>query len=130
MDFKKLEQIKTIKGNIRRYQYLLQTLEESANSIKDLKDSKRLSDKINRIFTQTNNEIKDLEKQRREIIMETMSLPEKERKILLLRYDAGMTWEEIASTCGCTARHVQRIVQMLKGAGVGKTCNSSSGGQG
>ena len=54
-------------------------------------------------------EVEDLEERRREIIQKISSMPQRERNLLLLHYDMGLTWEDTAKALGIGVRWMFRI---------------------
>lgn len=88
---------------------LLKRLGDDLEIVSGCKNSQAVVKKINAASEKLRQEIIALKNQRKHIIRKISELPEKQRNILLLRYDAGMSWTQIGAVLGCTARNVQRI---------------------
>ena len=54
-------------------------------------------------------ELSLLEDQRREIIRSFSNLERTERELILLYYDGGLTWDQVADAMGMTQRNVYRL---------------------
>ena len=54
-------------------------------------------------------ELSSLEEHRRKIIRSFDDLPPKDRELLLLYYDAGLTWDQVAAALETDKRHVYRL---------------------
>ena len=99
-----IEQLETIKGQIKRTTCLMNAALEYLEVVQGCRsaDDSRLKSVIDTYRA----EITELENKRREIIRETAKLPQPQRNVALLRYDAGLTWREIADALGFSLRYV------------------------
>lgn len=63
-----------------------------------------------------------LERFRHDVIKVIAKLPDREMKVLLLYYDVGMTWQQVADAIGVTLRGAYHIRERA----IGKTCKPGS----
>lgn len=99
-----IEQLETIKGQIKRTTCLMDAAREYLETVQEFQraDVSRLQSVIDTYQA----DITELENRRREIIQEAAKLPQPQRNVALLRYDAGLTWREIADALGYSLRYV------------------------
>ena len=67
--------------------------------------------KLRMLILRDSERIEALENQRREIIDITSTLSEKQRKVLLLHYDGGLSWADISRAMGYSLRYIYKIVE-------------------
>lgn len=105
MNYKDLPKIKT------KIEYLEISVENWGRQIKNIErfqpDSSLVRD-YTKHQADAIEEIRKLQQQREDIIAE-MDMNERTKAVLLMHYDAGMKWQEIADREGVSIRQIHRI---------------------
>lgn len=101
-----IEQLETIKGQIKRKTWLMDAAREYLEMVQELRRADDLKNRLKSVIDTYQADITELENRRREIIQEAAKLPQPQRNVALLRYDAGLTWREIADALGYSLRYV------------------------
>lgn len=109
MTTQELEELQTIKGRLRRCSQLVECFRNDVESLRDCKGAGPVVSGINKAIREYEDKIVELQEQRAQIIQKIMELPEQQNRILLLRYDLGMTYQQIADALHMSVRYVYRL---------------------
>ena len=104
-----LEKLQSVPSVIKRHERMIDDLNETAETYKDYKGSEQLMEQIQQYKAEYDARIEELKAFRREVVGKISKLPTQQRDVLLLRYDAGMIWDDIAAALVVSVRWVYRI---------------------
>lgn len=106
-----LKKLEAINGEIFRKAALVDQIRDELEYLRDFRDAELLRNELRLQILQYSGRVKALENQRRDIIDSTSTLPEKQRKVLLLHYDCGMSWTDVSRAMGYSLRYIYRIAK-------------------
>lgn len=108
-----MHELISINGESGRLSAMVDQLHKELEYLKDFRGdtAELVRCTIRSLIRQYSNRIEALAAQRREIIGSLSTLPEKQRKVLLLHYDCGMSWTEVSRAMGYSLRYIYRIAK-------------------
>ena len=124
MDF---ERLKDISADKHIAKLMIDRLTQERELADDLKDSEALTARIDALLCDYHARLEALQRQRADIIRGLAALPERQRSLILLYYDAGMKWDDIACALSLSLSQLYR----LRGAAFDQRrfCGSSQEGK-
>ena len=101
-----MKRLETIRSQMKIKTALMNSACEHLESLKDFRNADDLRCRLQSDVDTYQADITALENERRDIIRSLEGLPEKQRLVLLLHYDGGLTWQEVARSLGVSLRYV------------------------